>query len=99
MQACLGRIEDRRIEMYDRCRPGARTHEGTVARIFACAISLWLTGNRDAEAQTVRQDFYATDGEVRAAALSGGTLYIGGAFHLVGPARGGGVPSDAATGL
>src|SRR5439155_11662631 len=38
------------------------------------------------------------NGTVNAAVLSGGTLYIGGAFTQVGPATGGGVPIDATNG-
>ncbi len=50
-------------------------------------------------AQTVRGDFYITNGQVNAEVVRGNTLYAGGAFTLVGPVTGAGVPVDATTGL
>jgi len=52
-----------------------------------------------AGAQTIRENFCVTDGKVMASALSNGTLYFGGTFTHVGPATGGGVPIDSASGL
>ncbi|HKQ56618.1 MAG TPA: putative Ig domain-containing protein, partial [Candidatus Eisenbacteria bacterium] len=49
--------------------------------------------------QTVREDFAITNGTVNAQLLSGGTLYIGGAFTRVGPVTGSGVPLNATTGV
>jgi hypothetical protein len=51
-----------------------------------------------ARAQSLRTDFYGTNGTVNAEALSGNTLYIGGSFTRVGPQTGSGVPLDAASG-
>src|SRR5438876_6198272 len=51
-----------------------------------------------ATAQSVDPRFPVTDGEVRALAISGNTLYVGGAFGLIGPPTGGGVPVDTANG-
>src|SRR5205085_4133847 len=62
---------------------------------FAAALLLPLP----AGAQIVRQDFYVTNGPVHAEALSGNTLYLGGAFHQIGPSTGGGVPIDSASAL
>src|SRR5690242_495711 len=52
-------------------------------------VGACLCAGGRAEAQTVRQDFYITDGAVSAEVLSGNTLYIGGSFTHVGPATGG----------
>ena len=62
-------------------------------------VGACLCAGGRAEAQTVRQDFYITDGAVSAEVLSGNTLYIGGSFTHVGPATGGFVPVDTATAL
>ena len=51
-----------------------------------------------AAAQSIRQDFWVTDGPVYSQLLSGNTLYIGGQFMHVGPVTGGGVPLSAGTG-
>jgi hypothetical protein len=66
-----------------------------VGALTIVAGMLWSDA---ALAQSVREDFYVTDGGVEATALSGTTLYIGGNFGSVGPASGSGVPIDAATG-
>src|SRR2546422_4347546 len=47
-----------------------------LALLSAAAACLCLSAR--GEAQTVRQDFYVANGIVRAAVLSGSTLYIGG---------------------
>jgi trimeric autotransporter adhesin len=52
-----------------------------------------------AHAQTVRPDFFVTNGTVNAQALSGTTLYVGGSFTSVGAVTGSGVPVDSATGV
>jgi hypothetical protein len=67
-----------------------------VSLLAAAAIGL---GPLSSQAQTVRPDLWCTDGVVKAGALSGNLLYIGGNFATVGPATGSGVPLDAATGL
>ena len=46
----------------------------------------------------VASNLYTTDGIVNAVASAGNTIYIGGSFGRVGPACGGGVPVDIATG-
>jgi trimeric autotransporter adhesin len=68
-------------------------------RIRLCAASALLIAGGVIHAQTIREDFYATDGNVSAEVLVGTTLYIGGTFTLVGPPSGGAVPLDAATGV
>ena len=63
----------------------------------ALTASAFLAG--DAEAQTIREDLYVTNGSgVEVVALSENTLYIGGGFTEVGPATGGWVPIDSTTG-
>src|SRR6185503_1736997 len=52
-----------------------------------------------ASAQTVRSDFWVTNGYVWKAVQSGGTIYLGGLFSRVGPASGSAVPVNATTGL
>ena len=62
------------------------------ARLGGCCLAAGLViASGTAEAQTIRQGFYATDGSVVTEALVGNTLYIGGSFTQVGPAAGGGV--------
>ena len=51
-----------------------------------------------ARAQTVDPTLWSTDGTVKAMALSGGTLYIGGTFSYVGPITGDFVGIDSTTG-
>src|SRR5712664_3143314 len=51
-----------------------------------------------ANAQTIRPEYYVTNGPVRALTLSGGTLYVGGSFSQVGPATGPGLPLGSADG-
>lgn len=57
-----------------------------------------LLGASTSGAQTIRDDFYITNGQVNAQVLVGNTLYIGGSFSSVGPITGSGVPVDAETG-
>ncbi len=52
-----------------------------------------------ADAQSIREGFYATDGDVYIEELAGNVLYIGGAFTRVGPPTGGAASIDATTGL
>ena len=69
------------------------------ALITATTLALLCAGGTPAEAQSVREDFYVTNGSVNTAVLSGNTLYIAGGFTQVGPATGGGVPIDAMSGV
>jgi hypothetical protein len=56
-------------------------------------ISL-AVGFQPAEAQTLDRDLWGVDNTVAALALSGNTLYVGGAFSWVGPSTGGLVALD-----
>lgn len=49
--------------------------------------------------QAVDPGLWVTDLRVTAVERAGQTLYIGGDFNFVGPATGGGVPTDAASGV
>src|SRR5437879_673224 len=66
--------------------------------VFLGTIPALTLSSGEAGAQVVRQDFYVTNGTVNAAVVSGNTLYIGGEFTQVGPATGGGVAIDEASG-
>src|SRR5439155_13583424 len=51
-------------------------------------------------AQSLNTNLHVTDGTVRAVAVAGGLVYVGGTFERVGPATGGGAPislQDAGT--
>jgi hypothetical protein len=62
-----------------------------VAALSCCSAAV--------QAQTLRTDFYGTNGTVNAEVISGNTLYLGGSFTRVGPQTGSGVPLDAASGV
>ncbi len=51
-----------------------------------------------ARAQACHPNFPVTDGHVRALAVSGNTLYVGGEFQMMGYPMGGGVPVDSSAG-
>src|SRR5690242_11186112 len=71
-------------------------------RIVTLAIvllSIPLFRIEPAVAQTVRSDFWVTNGYVNVVKQSNGTVYIGGAFNRVGPATGSAVPISTTTGL
>ena len=63
---------------------------------LACGV---LLAAGVARAQTVREDFYITNGQVTAQVLRGNTLYVGGSFSFVGAVTGAGVPVDATSGV
>lgn len=67
-----------------------------LALLLAATSLLWAVAPG---AQTVRPDFFITNGTVNAQALSGTTLYVGGSFSFVGAVTGSGVPVDTATGI
>jgi trimeric autotransporter adhesin len=68
------------------------------ALAFSCALGgpVWPG---PAQAQTIREDFFITNGTVNASVLSGNTLYLGGSFSSVGPVTGAGVEVDNSSGL
>jgi hypothetical protein len=80
-------------------RAGARARCALLPYARAGVLILGLTASSSARAQTVREDFYITNGTVNAEVLAGDTLYIGGSFTTVGPVTGSGVPLDETTGL
>src|SRR5882672_2145000 len=83
------------MEGEDMCSPG---HGG--GRMAALSgLCILLVAGGSASAQTIREDFYVTNGRVRAQTLVGNTLYIGGDFTEVAQVTGPGVPLDATTGL
>jgi hypothetical protein len=67
----------------------------TLGLAVACLLSSAGAGY----AQAIDGNLWITDGQVRAVARAGGTIYVGGAFTRVGPATGGGAALDAASGL
>ena len=84
------------MEGEDMCSRGHGAN-GRSAAVLGLFIVLVAGGS--AEAQTIREDFYVTNGRVRAQTLVGNTLYIGGDFTEVTQLTGPGVPLDATTGL
>lgn len=67
------------------------------SRLTLASIIVALACCAPALAQ-VRQDLWVTDGTVETAAISQNTVYLGGTFTQVGPAVGGGVLLDEASG-
>jgi hypothetical protein len=57
-----------------------------------------LSASGAASAQAIDENLWVTDGTTRSVVRAGGTIYIGGAFTQVGPAGGGGVPINVASG-
>ncbi len=76
-------------------RPAGRRAALALLRVALCAA----LGASVAGAQVVREDLQITNGTVNAVAVSGSTLYLGGAFTAVGSTSGTGVPISAASGL
>ena len=71
---------------------------GTPGLVLLLAfLGLCLVVGR-ARSQVVDQDLWVTSGTVASTARSGNTLYVAGSLGEIGPATGGGVPIDAATG-
>lgn len=73
------------------------TGSSCTAWLVAIALALCVDGTT-ADAQSVREDFWVTDGAVTSTVLAGKTLYLAGDFAHIGPAAGGGVPVDPTTG-
>jgi hypothetical protein len=63
------------------------------------SIAFSLLSASRGSAQAIDEKLWTTNGTVNAVAHAGGTIYAGGSFTQVGPATGGGVPLDAASGL
>ena len=81
--------------------PGTRRWvSATLLRALVClsAVEFCIALGSPAYGQPINENLWVTNGDVYAVVRSGGTIYIGGAFGQVGPATGGGVPLDAATG-
>src|SRR5689334_6532103 len=72
----------------------------TLLRALVClsGLGFCMALGSPARGQPIDENLWVTNGDVYAVARIGGTIYIGGAFSQVGPAAGGGVPLDAATG-
>ena len=66
------------------------------ATALAFVLSLWAAPR--ASSQELQPHLWGTNGTVSAVVRSGNTIYIGGAFTMVGPNTGGGVPVDRTTG-
>ena len=66
--------------------------------LFALATALLLGSAATALAQSVDTTLWVTNGTVFSVVRDGGTIYIAGNFSRVGPAMGGGIAIDAATG-
>jgi trimeric autotransporter adhesin len=64
--------------------------------ILAVGLVMGIVGA--ASGAVVREDLWVTNGQVYAAVIQSGILYIGGAFTQVGPCTGSGVPIDPGTG-
>src|SRR5688572_3472744 len=75
-------------------RPSMHPALVTLGLVLACALISYEAGF----AQAIDQNLWVTNGQVNAIAREGGTVYIGGTFTHVGPATGGGVPIDVASG-
>jgi len=61
------------------------------------ALFLAILGVAPARAETVRDQLWVTDGDVRAVAYTNNTIYIGGEFQNVGPSIGGMAVFDGTT--
>src|SRR5689334_15918853 len=70
-----------------------------IATLAVVLLSIPLCRIEPAVAQTVRSDFWVTNGYVNDVKVSNGTVYVGGAFNRVGPASGCAVPVSTTTGL
>src|SRR5438094_9899982 len=79
-----------------RCSCRARPERAALALVVSLAIV--AAAPAAGWAQSVRTDFWITNGQVNAQVLRGNTLYVGGSFSFVGPVTGAGVPVDAGTG-
>ena len=75
----------------------AHWHAAALAALLVSGIIL-VGGHEAAMAQTIDNTLWVTNGPVNAVVEAGTTIYIGGNFTQVGPATGGAVPLDAATG-
>ena len=66
---------------------------------IAATVAVTVASSIDvSSAQQIDPDFWGTDGQVNAVAVSGNSVYVGGAFNSVAPVTGGGVPLSARTG-
>ena len=95
---CLQPIEAPRRSLSKELSSLRSRHAARLAAVAVLALAWLCASPMPAEAQTIDEAFYVTNGPVQAEALSGNTLYIAGFFDQVGPATGGGVPLDASSG-
>ena len=95
--AVPGQVPSTSVRKRSPGQVGARRRP-KAARWAVTVLALWLLAAA-ASAQTIRDDFYSTNGTVNALVRSGNTLYLGGSFSAVGPPTGAGVPIDAVTGI
>jgi trimeric autotransporter adhesin len=85
-----------RTEVFER-QLSSGSSGAAASTVILVGLLLFLRAT-PADAQVVDSALWGTDGSVEAVARSGNSIYIGGAFSLVGPSTGGGVPVSNSNG-